>query len=320
MRVAPWVRAARALVNPACPVPSWAGRGFVTLVEGTFSNKEHAPLVVPEQLDVKDLHENWNNHTLEDPPELDEKWKHISVEKWRSAVYANQSYFGDLIQDTTEFIRTIAEHIKLSGKRVSFVEVGCGTGEFVRAVTDDFRTVVGVDFNQAFVDFCEHERAFRHQEKSHYLQGDACYLYDLLKTEFEPRPQRGSRGVEFWDDTRIVACVGNTIGIIPEEVRDQVYEEMIEVAGHDGVLVMVYWNAKWFGDACLNFYHANPQLCGPFDGSAVDFSTTTLSTPSHYRTHWTSVEEARNVMEKLGMEIISLREKGKGVFVAARRF
>jgi SAM-dependent methyltransferase len=249
-----------------------------------------------------------------------EKWQQLSVEQWRSAVYLNQAYFGELIQDTSEFVQTIAEHVKLSGKRVSLVEVGCGTGEFVRAVADDFRTVVGVDFNSAFVDFSRDHCLPQHQGKSRYLQGDACHLYDLLKSEFPRTSQRGSRGVEFWDDTRVVACVGNTIGIIPEDKRKQVYEQMTEVAGDDGVLVMVYWNARWFGDACLNFYHANPQLCGPFDGSAVDFGTATLSTPSDYRTHWTSVAEARKVMEDLGMEVICLREKGKGVFVAARRF
>jgi len=39
-----------------------------------------------------------------------------------------------------------------------------------------------------------------------------------------------------------------------------------------------------------------------------------------YRTKWTGVDEARALMEDLGMEIISLREKGKGIFVAARSF
>jgi len=239
---------------------------------------------------------------------------------WRDAVYTNQTYFGELIADTAEFVKTIAEHIKLSGHRTSLVEVGCGTGEFTRDATDDFRTVVGVDFNKEFVDFCKEHTAPRSVEKSHYLQGDACHLVDLLEGEFPKRAKKGSRGVEFWDDRRVVACVGNTIGIIPEELRPQVYKQMAEVAGEDGVLVMVYWNAKWFGDACLNFYHKNPKLCGPFEGENVDFKNTTLVTPMKYRTKWTSVDEARAIMEDLGMEIISLREKGKGVFVAARKF
>jgi len=249
-----------------------------------------------------------------------EKWKEITVEMWRDAVYTNQTYFGELISDTAEFVKTFAEHIKLGGHRVSLVEVGCGTGEFIRAAAPDFRTVVGVDFNKEFIDFCVEHDVPRRLARSSYLQGDACQLYDLLKTEFPQTASKGSRGVEFWDDTRVVACVGNTIGIIPQELRPRVYEQMAEVAGRDGVIIMVYWNARWFGDACLNFYHRNPNLCGPFEGESVDFKNTTLTTPMNYKTKWTSVEEARALMEDLGMEIISLREKGKGVFVAARRF
>jgi SAM-dependent methyltransferase len=249
-----------------------------------------------------------------------EKWKKITVDMWRDAVYTNETYFGELNSDTTEFMKTIAEHIKLGGSRVSLVEVGCGTGEFLRAAAPDFRHVVGVDFNQEFIDFCKEHDTPKRLGGSKYIQGDACQLYDLLKEEFPKTQQRGSRGVEFWDDTRVVACVGNTIGIIPEELRPKVYEQMAEVAGNDGVVVMVYWNARWFGDACLNFYHANPKLCGPFEGESVDFKNTSLTTPMGYRTKWTGVEEARTLMEELGMEIISIREKGKGVFVAARRF
>lgn len=292
-------------------------RGFVALVQESPGTKRLAMQPVAPTSGVKK-----STSYKEEAPKVapSEKWKQLTVDQWRDAVYINQSYFGDLIQDTTEFVRTIAEHVKLGGKRVSLVEVGCGTGEFVRSLVDDFRTVVGVDFNEEFVNFCREQRTPRHLGKSHYLTGDATHLYSLLKSEFPKTPPLGARGVELWDDTRVVACVGNTIGIIPDELRGGVYEQMAEVAGNDGILVMVYWNARWFGDACLNFYHANPQLCGPFDGSAIDLASTTLSTPSQYRTHWTSVEEARHVMEKLGMEVICLKEKGKGVFVAARRF
>jgi SAM-dependent methyltransferase len=249
----------------------------------------------------------------------EDKWKEITVEMWRDAVYTNQTYFKDLIEDTAEFVKTISEHIKLGGRRVSIVEVGCGTGEFVRSQADDFRTVVGVDFNKEFIQYCKEHTPDHHKEKSHYLQGDATQLYEVLKSEFPKTPQKGSRGVEFWDDVRVVACVGNTIGIIPEELRPAVYDQMAGVAGKDGVVVMVYWNARWFGDAVLNFYHANPKLCGTFEGESVDFKKTTLKTPMDYTTKWTSVDEARQLMEDHGMEIISMREKGKGVLVAARR-
>jgi len=241
------------------------------------------------------------------------KWENFPVEQWRSAVYVNRAYFGDLCADTADFIVNIAETVKLSGRRVSLVEVGCGTGEFIRETADAFRVAIGVDFNPQFIEFCKQEAAKEGAPQQRYVQGDACALVDLMKTEFPP-----SEGL-LWDDVRIVACVGNTIGIIPENLKEAVYKQMLELAGPSGVVIMAYWNAAWFGDAVQNFYHANPQLCGEFKGESIDLGATTLSTPSGYRTHWTSASEARAVMQNLGAEIISLKQKGKGVLVAARK-
>jgi len=241
------------------------------------------------------------------------KWESFPVEQWRSAVYVNRAYFGDLCADTADFIVNIAENVKLSGRRVSLVEVGCGTGEFVRETADAFRVAVGVDFNQQFIEFCKQEAAKEGAPQQHYVKGDACALVDLMKTEFPP-----AEGL-LWDDVRVVACVGNTIGIIPENLKEAVYKQMLELAGPSGVVIMAYWSAAWFGDAVQNFYHANPQLCGEFKGESIDLGATTLTTPSGYRTHWTSASEARAVMQNLGAEIISIKQKGKGVLVAARK-
>jgi SAM-dependent methyltransferase len=240
------------------------------------------------------------------------EWSEFPVEQWRSAVYVNRAYFGQLCSDTKDFIVNIAEHVKLSGRRVSLVEVGCGTGEFIRETSDAFRVAVGVDFNANFIEFCKQEASQEDAARQRYVQGDACALVDLMEKEFPP-----AEGL-LWDDVRVVACVGNTIGIIPQQLKETVYRQMFELAGPNGIVIMAYWNAAWFGDAVQNFYHANPQLCGEFEGESIDLSTATLSTPSGYCTHWTSISEARSVMDSLGAEVISLKAKDKGVLVAAR--
>jgi SAM-dependent methyltransferase len=241
------------------------------------------------------------------------KWEDFLVEKWRSAVYVNKAYFGDLLTDQVNFVANAAEQIKLSGRRVSLIEVGCGTGEFIRDSADTFRVAVGLDFNPHFIQYCEESIPKGMEARQRYIHGDACKLTEEMEKHFPKK-----EGL-LWNDVRVVACVGNTIGIIPQELKAKVYEEMLNLAGDDGIMIMAYWNARWFGDAVQNFYHANPQLCGPFSGESIDMSTCTLKTPSGYCTHWTSLEEAREVMEGLGVEIISIRDQGKGVLVAARR-
>jgi SAM-dependent methyltransferase len=247
------------------------------------------------------------------PTKRGSKWEEFPVEKWRSAVYVNRAYFGQLCDDQVDFTINFAEQIKFSGRRVSLIEVGCGTGEFIRDTASNFRVAVGVDFNPHFIEYCNHEIPESRRGQERYIHGDACKLIDLM-TEHFPKEE----GL-LWNDVRVVACVGNTIGIIPQEMKMTVYNQMLDLAGEQGILLMSYWNARWFGDAVQNFYHANPQLCGAFQGGSIDLSTTTLTTPSGYRTHWTSVEEARQVMQDLGAEIISIKDQGKGVLVAARR-
>jgi SAM-dependent methyltransferase len=230
----------------------------------------------------------------ETKPKTNSKWETFPVAQWQDAVYTNRAYFGQLCIDTSNFITNIAETIKLSGSRVSLVEVGCGTGEFVRDIAGNFRVAVGLDFNPMFIEYCSQQVPKSRQDQERYVRGDATKLVEEMEQHF---PKKDGL---LWNDTRIVACVGNTIGIIPQEMKAKVYEQMLELAGENGLVIMTYWSAAWFGDAVQNFYHANPKLCGPFTGDCIDLGTCTLKTPSGYCTHWTSVQEARDVMEGFG--------------------
>eukprot|EP00929_Paragymnodinium_shiwhaense_P082120 TRINITY_DN43169_c0_g1_i1.p1 TRINITY_DN43169_c0_g1~~TRINITY_DN43169_c0_g1_i1.p1 ORF type:complete len:1161 (-),score=191.56 TRINITY_DN43169_c0_g1_i1:681-4106(-) len=235
----------------------------------------------------------------------------ICAKRWRSAVYADKSYFEQAFEATIDFIVDLAKQLKLRGERVSLVEVGCSTGEVLRAVCDHFRLAVGVDFNANFIDYCNGLRPKGRDDRLRFIHGDARDLCALVQRTC---PQH------IWSDTKIVACVSNTLGIIPASQRIRVYREMIKLVGMKGILVFVYWNAKYFGDACQNFYQKNPQLCGQFGGECMDFATTTLSTPrpAEYTTKWTSIEEARSILVELGLEEITVEEHGKAVVVAAR--
>eukprot|EP00929_Paragymnodinium_shiwhaense_P108381 TRINITY_DN746_c0_g1_i1.p1 TRINITY_DN746_c0_g1~~TRINITY_DN746_c0_g1_i1.p1 ORF type:complete len:1119 (-),score=337.96 TRINITY_DN746_c0_g1_i1:216-3572(-) len=244
-------------------------------------------------------------------PKEGSDWTAFSVERWRDAVYVNMNYFGQLNTDVHNFIADLAKNIKLRGERTSLVEVGCGTGEFVRPLCDHFRLTVGVDFNPNFIEFCNEHIPKGREDKLKFVLGDATELTALIKRTCPEHMQT---------DTKVVTCVGNTMGIIPPALKPKVYEEMIKLAGPKGVMVVVFWNARWFGDACQNFYHANPQLCGPFKGDSIDLDTTTLRTPAptSYTSHWTGVEEARQLVRTLGLEEIVVEDKGKGVILAAR--
>lgn len=145
-----------------------------------------------------------------------------------------------------------------------------------------------------------------------FLCGDATKLPELLE----------SKSVAEWTRQplkKVVICVGNTIGIIPEFLRDDIYRNMAEVAGDDGCCVVIYWNGNCFGEAVQHFYNENPQLCGPFQGRHVDFTHCTLQTPSGYNTKWTKPEEASQLLKERSLHELEVVEKGRGVIARYRK-
>eukprot|EP00931_Biecheleriopsis_adriatica_P039091 TRINITY_DN2235_c0_g1_i2.p1 TRINITY_DN2235_c0_g1~~TRINITY_DN2235_c0_g1_i2.p1 ORF type:complete len:604 (+),score=163.36 TRINITY_DN2235_c0_g1_i2:81-1892(+) len=248
---------------------------------------------------------------VETSPSDGGQWAEFNVEKWRSAVYTARSFFQELFVDTTDFIGKLCDSLGGSSDTGPLlVEVGCGTGEALLPLFERAKFTCGMDFNPHFIKFCEENVPAMAQDHVKHVLGDATELNDLLEREL---PEHWLRR------PKVVTCVGNTIGIMPPEIKKQVYQEMKHMAGKDGYMVVVYWNGNRFGDAVQNFYHKNPQLCGKFTGECIDLDTCTLTTPSGYCTHWTKPEEARAIFEQeVGVEVVALQEKGNGVLVAGR--
>lgn len=242
-------------------------------------------------------------------------WSTFSVEKWRSGVYTSKSFFQELFIDTTDFVGKLCDSLD----QPLLVEVGCGTGEalvplFTQVGKEQprVRYSCGMDFNPNFIKFCQDEVAPEDQANIRHLVGDAQELISLIDNGLPKEWDVQSR-------PKVVMCVGNTVGIMPAEIRKNVYQQMKEMAGTNGYMVVVFWNGNRFGDAVQNFYHKNPQLCGEFTGECIDLDTCTLTTPSGYCTHWTKPEEARAIFEEeIGIEVVEVLEKGNGVLVAGR--
>jgi len=251
------------------------------------------------------------------PRPANEDWASFSVEQWRSAAYCSKSFFAQLSEDTTDFIGGLCDELGGAGEHGPLlVEVGCGTGEALLPLSVGAgarcRFALGMDFNPAFISYCREAVPEECRSRVKHLVGDASDLVGLCHRELPVEWLAGGR-------PKVVTCVGNTIGIMPQEVRAKVYQQMMELAGTDGYMVVVYWNGNRFGDAVQNFYYKNPQLCGEFTGASVDFDTCTLTTPSGYSTHWTKPEEARHIFEtEIGARVVKLQESGNGVLVAGR--
>jgi SAM-dependent methyltransferase len=218
-------------------------------------------------------------------------------------------FFTELYKDTTDLCIETLESLGGS-KNCTFIEVGCGTGETIYSVMDASKYCIGVDINPKFIDWCCSHCPKEYFSKTEFICGDATDLFNLLKEKVK---------FEIWNGPRVVACVGNTFGIMPNQIKEKIIDQMAEVAGSDGKVIFVYWNADYFADAIKNFYGKNPQLCGIFTEKDVDYKNFILNTPSGYYSHWTSVSEAKQVLKSHNLIEIKVEGKGKGVLVVTKK-
>lgn len=95
-----------------------------------------------------------------------------------------------------------------------------------------------------------------------------------------------------------LACVMNTFGIMPEEIRSPIIKEMIKVAGDKGSTLSVFFNADKFKDGIETFYKKSPELCGNIMETDIDYTNTTLHVAeSGYYSHWFSEKEIHKLMQ-----------------------
>lgn len=204
-----------------------------------------------------------------------------------------------------EFLRdTLKQMKRQSSKPVAIIDVGCGTGNNILPLIDDADTVFGIDINTNFVDHC-----IQSIPKGTFVQGDATNLVQILREGHK----------DILDQQKLVFCAGNTLGIVPDEVRRSMMVAMGDTCtSPKDIVVMIFFNGLMFGEAIQHFYSKMSHLCGSLEGAAFDFNNCILATQAGYYTKWTTPDEAVGIVEELGWELLEVKKEGVALMVSAR--
>jgi len=162
---------------------------------------------------------------------------------------------------------------------------------------------MGVDINPKFIEHC----------KARYSDVEFTTL-NLLHIE------------EFWTETKkrgfqnpLFICCNNTFSILPVEVRKPLFSSIRKLVANDKQnIFFTFWNGEFFRHAIDNYYQKNPELCGRFDDSDVNYDERHLETPSGYCTTWFLAEEIDSMLKDCNESCSSTYSISKcesGIFV-----
>ena len=232
-------------------------------------------------------------------------WRKMNKEEW-SAVHTASDFFT---QHYIEAQQKISEVIR-SLKAEVIIEVGSGTGEPLAKMLEDNDQIthaIGLDFNENFIDSSKAEFT---DPRAHWQAGDACDLKNIMDTNF-PEIMKIPK--------KIVLIIGNTLGILPQEIRPLILKQMALTAGSDGYVFQINWTAENFGYALQHFYEKMPALCGGLTNGIFDFSNATFVNPdTGYSTKWWKPEEVEQLVSESNWDVLSMDSIKYGVVCIGR--
>lgn len=226
---------------------------------------------------------------------------------WRAAVYSGITpVMNDLFASQEVFF----QHIFGDSKSASYIEVGCGTAELAAKIHNLCRFSVGVEINPAMIDLARSLHPLLDANEDNYLIcGNATELNSIINAKLP---------TEFWGTSRIVSIMMNTFGILPKEIRQTVIDEMLEMAGADGKVVIGCWHSKQFPIGISEFYQKHPELCGEINMERdIDYNSSDLDVESTgYQSHWFSAGELGAYFDESKYDV-EFQTHGIGIFLSA---
>lgn len=250
--------------------------------------------------------------------QLQRTWKSLRPRDWHDAVYdpGRGTFFAELVDRTVAYVEARAREIEReSGRKVVFVEVGCGTGavsaRLAKAMPDNH--VLGIDINEDFVRFAtENVRRDDSSGRLAFKHGDCQRLLEIVDELMD--------GLE---EPHVVLTfsVNNTHGVLPEDIERSINVQVEKtIQKYRGAFVVGLWNAAHFGAALQHFYLQNPDLCGELnDGDAIiDWEDTRMITSAGYRTKWFTKDEVTNKLQSNEWDVVDVREEGVGILACVK--
>jgi len=234
------------------------------------------------------------NPTVEKKDEEREVWEFMTPLAWHNSIAEEGSVFLDTYAATRDQVVKTAEE----GGYDVIVEIGCGTGDVIGELNTNIQCY-GLDINLEFLEFCRENHPHDHCE---FHEADALHLVDWW------------RNMGFFEKYKkpLLTCVNNTLNIMPEHLRGGVIEQMLALAGDDGICMVSYWNGNFFSHAIMNYYKKNPNLCGKFEVHRhVDWENRCLLTPTNYSTEWHFPVEVQQLLRAYDVDVENIEPEAQ---------
>ena len=186
-----------------------------------------------------------------------------------------------------EILTNLCETVSKSNKKCSIIDMGSGTGRVIFALDQRIQKksiqFFGVEVSDPMI---------KHANKKNLEQKRTSKISFLKYDLTDPNLFNYFKS----DTVNIVMCLYNTLGVIPDEKRQQFVDNMIKIAGEQGLVIITAFNGDNFGVVAPRLYNPMMPMIRQIDENSFDDTNRVFHNNFGFRSQWFTKSELKTML------------------------
>jgi len=215
-------------------------------------------------------------------------WDSLAVDYDKSVEDNQDPLIVNYLKKEIWLLAILCEKICKLFPNCSIIDMGAGTGRVVFALDDKLhRTDIqfyGVEISEPMINYAN--------QKNHNRNGFS--KIDFLKLDLT-NPNLSKYFTS--NDTNIVMCSYNTLGVVPFDKRQKFVDNMKSIAGENGLVVLTTFNGDNFGFVAPKLYNSMISMIKQIDDDSFDEKNRVFHNSLGFRSQWFTKNELKLMLD-----------------------
>ena len=228
---------------------------------------------------------------------MDKKiWDNLAVDYDKSVENNQNPLIVTYLKKEIDILSTICKKIWDLDNHCSIIDMGSGTGRVVFALDEKLKKKTvqfcGVEISNQMLN---HANKKNHDHKS------------FSKINFLKSDLTNPNLSEYFnlDETNIVICSYNTLGVIPFNKRQKFIDNMKTIAGQKGLTILTTFNGDNFSFVAPKLYNSMIPMIRQIDDDSFDESNRLFQNSLGFHSQWFTKNEVKSMLDS-NVEPISI--------------
>ena len=219
---------------------------------------------------------------------MDQKiWDNLAVDYDKSVENNENSLIVNYLKREIDILATLCESMCRLNNNCSIIDMGAGTGRVVFALDKKLHNTnvqfYGVEISEPMLNYA-HKKNLNHERFS--------------KIDFVKSDLTNSNLYKYFNlnETNIVICSYNTLGVIPFDKRQKFVDNMKTIAGEKGLVVLTTFNGDNFSFVAPKLYNSMMPMIRQIDDDSFDEKNRLFQNSLGFHSQWFTKNELKSML------------------------